>query len=209
MSNGVTYQSTAPNFFRSASIDRAPAKLLIRVLPYGDYYCWLLLGSFFVFILTWWSMLPATALPEAEDVSLLHAAGSGLFATGLNSLRSGSSDRSRTPIVLFFPGRPISATEALCLKGPAGERPPRGAAKLSENIVLIVAQSVKISFLSLGCERFPHYAALLSGRLMSPSIFSGSYLTPLVIIAYRTRRSLHATAIRACIFFSGFLSLVR
>ena len=52
VSNGVTYQSTAPNFFRSASINRASAKLRYRVVALWKILLLTAAGSFFVFILT-------------------------------------------------------------------------------------------------------------------------------------------------------------
>ncbi len=75
VSNGVTCRSTAPNFFRPASINRASAKLENRVIALRNVFLLTAAGSFFVLILTCRSVCAScNSSVCAEDVSLPHSA---------------------------------------------------------------------------------------------------------------------------------------
>lgn len=105
VSNGVTCRSTAPNFFRPASINRASAKLENRVIALRNVFLLTAAGSFFVLILTCRSVCAScNSSVCAEDVILPHSAfcSPGSFVTGLGRRIPSSSGRSRTPAFFSF-----------------------------------------------------------------------------------------------------------
>ncbi len=57
-------------------------------------------------------------------------------------------------------------------------------------------------------DSHPALTSNCSGRLISRSIFPGSYLWPVLSIVYMILRILHAITISDCIFFSGLLGRV-
>ena len=61
---------------------------------------------------------------------------------------------------------------------------------------------------ALLCDSYATFDTKCSGRLMSRSIFPGSYLCPVFSMVKIILRILHAITISDCIFFSGLLGRV-